>query len=100
MRAMDKPVGKPGARTTGPSVIELLPENVPALRVFIRCRFESVPMTVVVGDKPVIKMVWLPLSAAEIHSACLLLGVPPKRWPRLVDRVQFLGQVYAQTLNE
>ena len=39
------------------------------------------------------------ITSGEVYSACMLLRVPRREWPEVVDDVQHMGRTVARAIN-
>lgn len=61
-----------------------------AVEVFERCE-----MAVVGG----MGVHYQGITSGEVYSACMLLRVPRREWPEVVDDVQHMGRTVARAIN-
>jgi hypothetical protein len=74
-----------------PLWIAVLPWCASIVEVFKRCQPQiSVGMGVL----------WQGVTAVEVRSACLMLGIPRREWARHIDGVQYMARVIAELRNK
>lgn len=72
--------------------IHVLACNWDAYRTYALCQ-----PTAVGGGMAI---VWLGVAASEIRSACALLRIARAEWPDLAERVRYIGDRVAASLNQ
>lgn len=74
-----------------PLWLAVLPWCASIVAVFRRCQPQ-----VAVG----MGVFWQGVTAGEVRSACLMLGVPRREWARHIDGVQLMARTIAELRNK